>query len=65
MVKRPATSFQSPTLSQEHIRNIFHTVHWYLTKFHFDNTQASKEIRISVTSIMYESLCDFYEITKI
>ena len=32
------TSFQSPALSQKHVRNVCHTVHYYLTKFHFDST---------------------------
>ena len=40
----PGTSFQSPELSQKHIRNAFHTAHKYLTKFHFDSTYDSKEI---------------------
>ena len=30
----PENSFQSPALSQKHVRNICHTAH--LTKFHFD-----------------------------
>ena len=53
IIKRPGTSFQSPPLRQKYVRNICHTVHQYLTKFHFDNTQNSREINISVTSIIY------------
>ena len=52
MIKGPGTSFHSPALSQIHFRNVCHTTHWCLTKFHFDSTQDSKEINISVTSIM-------------
>ena len=38
IIKRPGASFQFPTLSQKHIRNVFNTVHWYLTVFHFNST---------------------------
>ena len=34
----PETSFQTPTLGQKHGRNVFHTAHQYLNKFHFDST---------------------------
>ena len=27
ILKGPGTSFQSPTLSQEHVRNVCHTTH--------------------------------------
>ena len=27
MIERPGTSFQSPVLSQKHVRNICHTAH--------------------------------------
>ena len=36
------TSFQSPALSQKHVRNVCNTARLYLTKLHFDR----KEIRI-------------------
>ena len=36
-IKGPGTSFQSPTLNQRHIRNVCHTTHYYLMKFHFDS----------------------------
>ena len=52
IIKRPGTSFQSPALSQKHVRNGCHTASKYLTKFHFDSTSDSKEISVSVTSIM-------------
>ena len=51
IIKGSGTSFQSPALSQKHVRNICHTAHQYQTKFHFDSTQDSKEITISVTFI--------------
>ena len=38
IIKEPDTSFQSPALNQKHVRNVCHKTHWYLTKFHFDNT---------------------------
>ena len=50
--KELGTSFQSPALSQKYVRNICHTAHQYLTKFHFDRTLDLQEISISVTSIM-------------
>ena len=45
------TSFQSPALNQKHVRNVCYTAHQYSTKFHFNNTQDSKEISISVTNV--------------
>ena len=27
IIRRPGTSFQSPVLSQKHVRNVCHTVH--------------------------------------
>ena len=36
IIKGPATSFQSLALSQKHVRNVCHTTHQHLTKFHFD-----------------------------
>ena len=36
IIKGWGTSFQFPALSQKHVRNIWHTVHLYLTKFHFE-----------------------------
>ena len=52
IIKESGTSFQFPALSQKQARNVFHTAHLYLTKFHFDSTSNSKEINISETSIM-------------
>ena len=36
-VKGPGTSFQSLAVNQKHVRNVCHTAHQYLTKFHFDS----------------------------
>ena len=58
ITKEPGTSFQSAAFSQKHVRNVCHTAHQYLTKFHFDRTQDSKEISISVTYIMQQYLRD-------
>ena len=44
ILKRPGTSFQSPTLSQQHFKNVCHSAHQCLTKFHFGSTQDSKEM---------------------
>ena len=52
ILKEPGTSFQSPVLNQKHVRNVCHTVHLCLTKFHFGSTWGSKEISISLPSIM-------------
>ena len=41
-IKGPGTSFQSSTISQKHVRNVYHTIHYYLTKFHFDSVQGFK-----------------------
>ena len=27
IIKEPGTSFQSPSFSQKHVRNVFHTAH--------------------------------------
>ena len=56
------TSFQSPGLSQKHVRNVCFAAHQYLTKFHFESTQDSKEISISVTTLFhyaYDDITDF------
>ena len=52
IIKGPGTSFQSPVLSQNYVRNVFHTAYSYLAKFDCDSTYDSKEISISVTPIM-------------
>ena len=38
IIRGRGTSFQSPTLSQKHVRNICCTAHYYLTKFYFGST---------------------------
>ena len=52
IIKGTGTSFQSPALSQKHVKNVCRTAHQYLTKFHFDATSDSEEMSMSVTSIM-------------
>ena len=47
IIKGHGTTFQSPELSHKHVRNVCHTAHQYLTKFHFDSTYDSKEISLS------------------
>ena len=37
ITKGSGTSFQSPALRQKYDRNVCHTAHQYLTKFHFDS----------------------------
>ena len=49
-IKNLGTSFQSTTLSKNYVRNVCHTANWYLTNFHFDSNQDSKEI----------SMCKFH-----
>ena len=56
IMKEPGTSFKSPAFSQKHAKNVCPTAHQYLTKFHFDITQDSKEISKSVTYIMQQCL---------
>ena len=38
IMKGPGTSFQSLALSQKYARNVCHTAHQYLKKFHFNST---------------------------
>ena len=38
IIKNSGTSFQSPALTQKHVRNVCHITHYFLTKFHFDRT---------------------------
>ena len=38
ILKGPGTSFQSPALSQEHVRNVCYKIHYYLIEFPFDGT---------------------------
>ena len=54
IIKGPGTSFQFPALSQKHVRNVCHTTHQYLTEFHSDGTQDSKEI--SRTNFYYVAM---------
>ena len=37
IIRGPGTDFQSPTLSQKYAKNVYHTAHYHLTKFHFDS----------------------------
>ena len=37
VIDGPGTSFQFPTVNQNHVRNVCHTAHKYLTEFHFDS----------------------------
>ena len=66
----PGTNFQSPALSQQHIRNVCHTAHKYLTKFHFDSTQDSKEVSIKCNfhyvamTMMTSQILKFMNFTK-
>ena len=53
VIKQSETSFQSPALRQKYVRNVCHTAHQDLTKFYFDSAQDSREISVSVTSIIY------------
>ena len=36
IIKELEASFQSQLVNQKHVRNVCHTAHWYLTKFHVD-----------------------------
>ena len=38
IAKGPGTCFQSSALNQKYIRKVFHTAHYYLTKFYFDSS---------------------------
>ena len=38
IIKGPGTSFQSPALSKKTAKDVCHTTHEYLRKFHFDST---------------------------
>ena len=56
IVKGPETSFQFPALSQKHVRNICHTVHLHLTKFHFEKKRFFRsnpyKIEVMITSLI-------------
>ena len=73
IIKEPGTSFQSPVLSQKHVRNVCLTAYSYLTKFLFQRNWDSKEISISgnsTTSNAYDDIkdfkiCGFHKSTKI
>ena len=45
IIKGPGTSFQSPALSQKHVRNVSHIAHLYLTKLHFDILRFKRKKR--------------------
>ena len=46
-IQGPGTRFQYPALNPKHVINMCHTAHQYLTKFHVDSTQDSKEMSMS------------------
>ena len=64
IIKGSRTSFQSPALSEKFVRNVCRPAHQYLTRFHFDSTQDSKEISISATSVMQHCLVSQVDFTK-
>ena len=64
IVKEPGTSFQSQAFSQKHVRNVCHIALQDLTKFHFDRTQDSKEISMSVACIMQQYLLMTSQVLK-
>ena len=59
IIKGPETNFQSQALSQKYViqeiepRNVCHTAHKYLTKFHFDSYLGFKR---------NEHKCKFYDV---
>ena len=62
IIKEPGISFQSPVLSQKHVRNVSHTAYQYLKKFIFQSAQDSKEINRTgnyTTSNAYNDVTDF------
>ena len=63
-IKEPGTSFQFPASSQRHVRYVCHTEHKYLTKFHFDSTQDSKEISVSMMHMMTSQSLKSIDFTK-
>ena len=70
IIKGPGTNFQSLALSQIHFRNVCHTAHWYLAKFHCNSTQGSKEISVKCNlhyvamSLMVSQILKFVDYTK-
>ena len=73
IIQELGTSFQSPVLSQKHVRIVCLTAYQYLTKFLFQSPQDSKEISIrgiSTTSNAYDDvtdfkICEFHKSTKV
>ena len=63
IIKGPWTSFQSPALSQKHVRNIFHTANQFLIKFHFHRTVNNPEeisVRQSDAALHHNLFSKFY-----
>ena len=52
IIEKPETSFQPSALSQKLVTNVCRTTHQHFTKSHFDCSEDSKEISVSVTTIM-------------
>ena len=44
IIKGPETSFQSPALDKDYVRNVCNKAHQYLIKFYFDNTKIKNMI---------------------
>ena len=64
IINGPKICFQSPVLSQKHARNMCHTVHQYLTKFHFNSTFDPKEISNIAMPIMTSQVLKTVNYTK-
>ena len=69
MIKGSEITFTVSNNELKHVTNVCHTAQQYLTKFHFDSTQDSKELSINVTSIMQQyqliNACGFHKNIKI
>ena len=70
IIKEPETTFQAPALSQKHVRNVCHTAHQCLIKFHFDGPQDSTEkhycnFRYIAMPIMTSQILKPVDFTKI
>ena len=73
IIKGSGTSFQSPVLSEKHVKNVCRTAHQYLVIFHFNSVGFKRYkqkfnfqyVAISMMTSMILKSVDFITITKI
>ena len=62
--KGPGTSFQSPALSQNYVRNVCHAAHEYLTKFWFKRSKHKCNLHYVAILMVASQILKYVDFTK-